>query len=128
MYCKHLGYFFTHTIIKVYESIFQFSSDVSSSPKPTVHTVERTCSEEQAHREGRNRDTSPGPPNFFLERGPTRLLTFLCYIFLFFFRFLLHCLDSMSERLGGIINNTFTVSIDKYFDACKHAENQHGID
>ena len=40
----------------------------------------------------------------------------------FIFRFPLHCLDSMSERLGRIISNTFMVSVDKYFDACKHAE------
>ena len=30
--------------------------------------------------------------------------------------------STMSERLGRIISNTFMVSIDKYFDVCKHAE------
>ena len=33
-----------------------------------------------------------------------------------------HCLDSMSECLGRIISNVFTVSEDKDFDACKHDE------
>ena len=35
------------------------------------------------------------------------------------FLYLSHCLDSMSERLGRIISNDFTVSVDKLFDACK---------
>ena len=87
----------------------------------------------QAHREGGGTgDTSPGPPNFFLEKGPHEAFLFIpfwaaasrCFFFFrfFFFRFPLHCLDSMSERLGRIISNAFMVSVDKYFDVCKHAE------
>ena len=38
------------------------------------------------------------------------------------FPFLSHCLDLMSERLGRIISNAFTVCVDKLFDACKHVE------
>ena len=70
-------------------------------------------------------DTSPGAPNFFLEKGSHEIFKFLpswavssrCF---FIFRFLLHCLDSTSECLGRIISNTFMVNVDKYFDACKH--------
>ena len=55
--------------------------------------------------------TSPGPPNVL---GPPCdfyfIFTFLsCF---FFFCFPLHCLDSMSERLGRIISNAFTVSVE----------------
>ena len=37
----------------------------------------------------------------------------------FIFNFLLHCLHSMSERLGRIISNTFTVQVsaDKFWHA-----------
>ena len=34
--------------------------------------------------------------------------------FILFFCFPLHCLDSMSERLGRLISNDFTVSVDKH--------------
>ena len=43
----------------------------------------------------------------------------------FFFCFPLHCLDSMSECWGRTIRNTFMVSVDKYFDACKHNTVDH---
>ena len=49
-------------------------------------------------------DTSLESLNFFLEKGPHEafkmifIFTFLDYIFT------LHCLDSMSERLEGIIS------------------------
>ena len=36
-----------------------------------------------------------------------------CFLF---FCFPLHCLDSMSECLGRIISNAFTVSVEKHFD------------
>ena len=35
-----------------------------------------------------------------------------------------HCLDSVSERLGHIISNAFTVSVHKLFDACEHVESR----
>ena len=64
----------------------------------------------QAHRGGAG-DTSSGPPNLFRERGPTRSFSFTflgCIFMLFlFFRFPVHCLDSMSEHLGRMISNAF---------------------
>ena len=41
------------------------------------------------------------------------IFTFLSCIFklLLFFHFSLHCLDSMIERLGRIISNTFTITL-----------------
>ena len=67
---------------------------------------------------GESRGYFPGPPNFL--RGPMRLLFSLSELHLhavfFFLRFPLHCLDSMSKRLGRLISNAFTVSVDKHFD------------
>ena len=56
-------------------------------------------------------DTSPGRPNFLgLQCDPYFIFTFRsCF---FFFCFPLHCLDSMSERLGRIISNAFMVSVE----------------
>ena len=80
---------------------------------------------------GENRGYFPGAPKHFSRKGAPWFnfynlhFTFLGYIFtrcFFFFHFLLHCLDSMSECLGRIIRNAFMVSVDKYFDACKYAE------
>ena len=68
---------------------------------------------------GANRGYFPAAPK--LLRGPCG---FYFYDFYFYgldlhavsLSFALHCLDSMSERLGRIISNGFTVSIDKHFD------------
>ena len=61
-----------------------------------------------------------------LLRGPMRLLFSWFYLYGLHFHVYLslsrHCLDSMSEHLGRIISNAFTVSVDKLFDACKHLE------
>ena len=64
-------------------------------------------------------------------RGPMMLLTLLpfwaasscCF---FIFRSTLHCLHSMSECLGRIISNAFTVrvSVDKLFDAHVNMSNK----
>ena len=64
-------------------------------------------------------------------RGPMMLLTLLpfwavsscCF---FIFRSTLHCLHSMSERLGRIISNAFTVRVivDKLFDAHVNMSNK----
>ena len=71
---------------------------------------------EQAHREGGGTgDTSPGPPNFW--RAPWgfyfMIFTFMGSIFTLFLYLShsRHCLDSMSECLGRIISNAFTVSV-----------------
>ena len=68
---------------------------------------------------GANRGYFPAAPK--LLRGPCG---FYFYDFYFYgldlhavsLSFALHCLDSMSERLGRIISNGFMVSIDKHFD------------
>ena len=58
-------------------------------------------------------DTSPGPLNLFREKGPHEAFLFFPFWaassrYFFFFRFPLHCLDSVSERLGRIISNAFS--------------------
>ena len=73
---------------------------------------------------GGNKGYFPWAPK--LLRGPMRLLFSWFYLYGLHFHVYLslsrHCLDSMSERLGRIISNAFTVSVDKLFDACKHLE------
>ena len=56
-----------------------------------------------------------------LLRGPMRLLFSPLWAQLHAV-YLSRCLDSMSERLGRIISNAFTVSVDKLSDAYKRIE------
>ena len=68
---------------------------------------------------GANRGYFPAAPK--LLRGPCGF--YFCDFYFYgldlhavSLSFALHCLDSMSERLGRIISNGFMVSIDKHFD------------
>ena len=73
---------------------------------------------------GETGDTCPGPPNLSLEKGPHEAFCHsVLHLHSVSFSFVSYndCLDSMSERLGRIISNAFTVSVDKHFDVCKHA-------
>ena len=74
-------------------------------PPPQFHRLWTTGCDQRTHA------TSPGPPNFL---GPPCDFYFI-YTFLrcfFLLCFPLHCLDSMSEHLGRIISNAFTVSVE----------------
>ena len=75
----------------------------------------------------RGRPTEGGGGQGIPPRGPMRLYFHDFYIMsciFTLFLYLSHCLDSMSERLGRIITNAFTVSVDKLFDACKRLSNR----
>ena len=62
-----------------------------------------------------------GIPQTF--KGPHEAFIFMILpLWAAFSRLSRHCLDSMSERLGRIISNAFTVSVDKLFDTCEHLE------
>ena len=77
---------------------------------------------------GEQRLFSRGPQTF---RGPHEALTLLSFWVasshcFFIFCFLLHCLHSMSERLGRIISNAFTVLVnaDKFLHALVNMSNE----
>ena len=85
-------------------------------------------SDRSTERGGGRQGLLPQDPQPFLEKGPKGLFILFLLFWIassrcfFFFHFPLHCLDSVCERLGRIISNTFMVSVDKYFDTCKHVE------
>ena len=65
-------------------------------------------------------DTSPSslrPPNFMWPHEALIFIFMGCIFMLsLYFSLSSHCLYSMSECLGRIISNTFTISVDKLFD------------
>ena len=68
-------------------------------------------------------DWQTGPPRRGVgqKRGPHEALKLISGLHLIF-HFPLDCLDSVSERLGRIISDAFTVRLDQHFGACKHVE------
>ena len=81
----------------------------------------------QAHREGGGGGILPRGPQTF--KVPREAFIFMIFAFMgcifMQFRYLSlswHCLDSMSERLGRIISNAFTVSVDKLFNPIDHVK------
>ena len=112
-----------HTTSEANSTIFPAISRLQLDNRTSGFICVLCCSadHDHAHREGAGGTglaSFPGPQTF---KGPHEAFIFTIMGSTLFL-YLSNCLDSMSEHLGRIISNAFTVSVDKLFDACKRVE------